>query len=273
MRAIALTLTLAGLAAATTTCPTFVAQAPAYSVGSIVTYNGANYKLVRTEDNGWIEPSNNYFWQATTETCEPVVPQASNNEVISKLDAVLLKLDGKFKDSRDGKVYKFVKIGGQTWMAQNLNYAADGSHPFSDDADSTSKYGRFYTWNSALTACPTGWHLPSNLEWNALKLTVDRFNGGNTEDAGISLRSIETAGTNSFGFNAQLSGWRAPSGFPPYTEGAIYASNVKGLFWSSKETSAEFARYFRLINIPDSASLSKSEWYKSVGFSVRCLQD
>jgi len=89
-----------------------------------------------------------------------------------------------FKDPRDGKVYKTVKIGDQIWMAENLNYDVPGSKCYNDDPVNAEKYGRLYDWETAKKACPIGWHLPSNDEWQTL---VD-FTGG----LGIAGKKLKT---------------------------------------------------------------------------------
>jgi len=82
-----------------------------------------------------------------------------------------------FTDSRDGKVYKTVKIGEQVWLAENLAFNAPSSKFY-------EKYGRLYDWKTALSVCPKGWHLPSDNEWQAL---VDFAGGG--EVAGKKFKS------------------------------------------------------------------------------------
>jgi len=99
-----------------------------------------------------------------------------------------------FTDSRDGKTYKAVEIGTQTWMAENLNYEVKGSICYNDDPAYCEKYGRLYDWATAMKLpvkcnsgyctkqvenphrgiCPEGWHLPNREEWQTL---VD-FAGG-----------------------------------------------------------------------------------------------
>ncbi len=108
---------------------------------------------------------------------------------------------GTFTDSRDGQTYKTVKIGTQTWMAQNLNYQTKrGSWCYENSADSCKKYGRLYDWKTAKKACPAGYHLPSNEDWTTL---IDYMGGQVT--AGKKLKAKRGwndngNGTDDYGF-------------------------------------------------------------------------
>lgn len=112
------------------------------------------------------------------------------------------------RDSRDGQTYKYVKIGNQVWMAENLNYETANSYCYNDNSTNCEKYGRLYEWSAALNACPIGWHLPSDADFEIL---VEAVGGENV--AGKNLKSTtgwDLCGNGvDFGFNALPGGGTA----------------------------------------------------------------
>jgi uncharacterized protein (TIGR02145 family) len=174
-----------------------------------------------------------------------------------------------FTDSRDGKKYKTVKIGKQTWMAENLNYNANGSKCNNNQESNCSNYGRLYNWATAMNACPSGWHLPNKSEWEVLTATV-----GGKETEGKYLKA--TSGWDSY--NGQSGNGQDTYGFSALPGGqgisngnAFYFPGIYGYWWSASEISASLA---------DSRYMSfnfDAGWFngdKSTHLlSVRCLQD
>lgn len=171
---------------------------------------------------------------------------------------------GSMTDSRDGRTYKIVSIGTQTWMAENLNYKTSGSYCYGDDAGNCSKYGRLYEWSAAMGACPTGWHLPSDEEWNILWDAV-----GGIDTAGLKLKSTSGwydngNGTDSFGFAVLPAGYR-------YNDGSLNYEGDYAYFWSSTEYGSNSAYYWFFDYHGDDVYRFGST--KDRGFSVRCLRD
>ncbi|MDR0516273.1 MAG: hypothetical protein LBH25_04440 [Fibromonadaceae bacterium] len=125
------------------------------------------------------------------------------------------------------QAYKTVKIGTQTWMAENLNYNTEGSKCYENEPANCEKYGRLYNWETAKEVCPSGWHLPSNEEWDKLYRFADGTSGTESpyksKTAGKYLKSKEGwnddygksgNGLDVFGFSALPGGDRTRSTRP-----------------------------------------------------------
>jgi uncharacterized protein (TIGR02145 family) len=175
---------------------------------------------------------------------------------------------GEFTDTRDGQKYRTVKIGNQIWMAENLNFKIDGSWCYDDDEANGKIYGRLYNWEAAKMACPAGWHLPSDDEWEVLVNAV----GGRGVD-GKHLKSktgwypsnwdkIECLDT--YGFSALPGGARG-------LDGSFFNAGGFGYWWTATGYDAGNA-YNRLLCA--SYYIVGGGYYRvSIGFSVRCVRD
>ena len=85
----------------------------------------------------------------------------------------------KLEDDRDGRIYRYVRIDIQNWMAENLNYG--------DTA---------YSWNEAKTACPAGWHLPSKEEWDYLFRSIGSTSQSELDKRGFAARPAGLLGVS-----------------------------------------------------------------------------
>jgi uncharacterized protein (TIGR02145 family) len=168
------------------------------------------------------------------------------------------------KDSRDGKIYKTVKIDTQVWMAENLNYAAEGSKCYENDAGNCEKYGRLYNWATALKACPAGFHLPSDDEWWVLEKAV-----GGRPAAGTKLKSA--AGWNEGGNGTNDFGWSALPGGSGGADGRFYGAGTYGSWWGASGFLADGAWRRRMGY--NNVGVSRDDYGKTFLFSVRCVQN
>jgi uncharacterized protein (TIGR02145 family) len=161
-----------------------------------------------------------------------------------------------FTDPRDNKTYKTVKIGTQVWMAENLGSCRDDE----DDC----KYGQLYVWEAAMKACPKGWHLPSDKEWQIL---VD-FAGGN-EIAGKKLKATsgcnneEGNGTDNYGFSALPGGECLP--------GECGNFGSAGNWWGATEYNSGDAYYISMDCYRENVMIGN--YGKDNQYSVRCIKD
>ena len=172
------------------------------------------------------------------------------------------------------RTYKTVKIGYgravlQTWMAENLNYnTSSGSKCYGNTSSNCDKYGRLYTWSTAKTACPTGWHLPTGEDIETLIVNADTMitSYSQNRQSGANLKGGE--GWSNYWFD--MYGFTAlPAG---YSTGSSFMSlGSEAYFWSSSDTGTGSAYYMRLSddqNSADIGSMSPNNYA-----SVRCIKD
>jgi uncharacterized protein (TIGR02145 family) len=189
---------------------------------------------------------------------------------INVITALLIEYDNAkkqilstFTDPRDGKAYRTVKIGEQIWLAENLAFNCAGSKCYDNNPDNSEKYGRLYDWETAKKACPPGWHLPSDKEWQKL---VD-FVGGE-EVAGKKLKAKtgwneNGNGTDEYGFAALPCGYGDADNY-------FYDLNFYGNWLSMSEEDAYNAFYLYMSSYDDCACWF---YYKSYFYSIRCVKD
>ena len=203
---------------------------------------------------------------------------------------------GSMTDERDNQVYKTVKIGEQTWMAENLNYADSVKTPsllkrnwcYNNKAENCAVAGRLYTWTAAIDSatlydgvncrfrqctlpakvqgiCPSGWHLPTDTEWETLFAEV----GGNSM-ASKALRSQtgwgNDNGSDEYGFSALPAGYRSESGY-------YYDAGSRSSFWSLTEfRDLSVGLDANRMDFCNEVSYYCNHFYGE-GLSVRCLKD
>lgn len=128
---------------------------------------------------------------------------------------------GSFTDSRDGNVYKTVKIGNQVWLAENFRFNNTDSYGYENNPENDKIYGRLYTWKAAMSCAPDGWHLPEKEEWDELFGFADKHARSLT---GVALKSKEMNGSDEFGFCAISAGCRNQHEF-------FYGNQDNAFFW------------------------------------------
>lgn len=191
----------------------------------------------------------------------------------------------------DGNLYKTVTIGTQVWMAENLKTThyrngdpipnvSDGAawvklttgalcNP-DNDAGNAVIYGKLYNWyavNDNRNIAPTGWHIPSDIEWSTLTtyLGGESVSGSKLKEAGTSHWQISNTGaTNETGFTS------IPGGFRD-REGNWGGIGWSGSFWTATERDATNA--WRRQMDKTSLAVDKNNDMKYDGSSVRCVKD
>jgi len=192
----------------------------------------------------------------------------------------------------DGNAYQTVQIGEQIWMAENLknthynngdiiqtgydntawsNLTTGAYAVYDDDETYAANYGYLYNWYAAydsLDICPEGWHVPTDAEFTILTDYLGGFSvaGGKMKETGLDhWDSPNTGATNESGFTG------LPAGYRNGIDGSYSSMGNYGYFWSSSESSSNYA-WSRTLNYY-SSNVYQSNYYRHYGFSIRCMSD
>jgi uncharacterized protein (TIGR02145 family) len=194
----------------------------------------------------------------------------------------------------DNNLYNTVVIGTRVWMAENLktttfkdgitgipnvtdpvawNALTGPGYCWYNNIEATYKplYGALYNWFTVSTGnlCPTGWHVPTDAEWQTL---IDYLGGwevagGKLKEEGTTHWQTPNAGaTNETGFTALPGGWR-------YDNGEFVGFAGNSLFWSSSKALTNTTHAWGIGIYYYNGGLDLDISYKNYGFSVRCLKD
>lgn len=177
------------------------------------------------------------------------------------------KKPNEFRDARDKQTYRTVKIAGLEWMADNLNFKTEGSYCYKDDEDQCMAYGRLYLWDAAKKACPAGFRLPTQKDFESLWTAA-----GADFNAAYLLKTTygwkgETNGNDTLKFSAMPAGNR----FDDETYGNM---EKFAFFWSADDAVEGIkpgdARVWYMTN--KSMAFGYTSKPKIFGFSVRCVR-
>lgn len=172
-------------------------------------------------------------------------------------------------DARDGHIYKAMTINGKKWIMENMQYNIPGSI-----CENCKQNGRLYSYIDALDACPEGYGLPSQEEYQSLELAVANnkgvvyaiyeFLGIDTVAFGKSLKSKTLwNGLDLIGFNAM------PTGFYSFTDSVVKRTHETTGFWTSDLTANGIIR-MKIESNDDTISFGSLN--RNYGFSVRCVE-
>lgn len=198
-------------------------------------------------------------------------------------------MSGTFMDHRDGQEYKWVRIGEQIWMAENLNTGVmvkggqnqkDNSiiekYCYENEINNCEVFGGLYHWSEAINyikqpetkgICPHGWHIPLTSEWEDLFILLGGrgIAGGKMKVTGTDLMRnsekkvlINRGASNSSGFSAIGSGCKSRLRFNALYEVGFFRISDNGGAFAVRAKDSKVAK-----NPPD----------KNAGFSVRCIKD
>ena len=290
-----------------------------YTIGQYHTYKGCDSTIILD-----VRIREHLFSEVVVNTCEETYEFGGQTYTESGIyqqsfvtahgcDSIVslrLTLDNGFRDERDGNVYCTITFGDQVWMRDNLKYLPQVTSPDNTSGGSAryyvygyngsnvneakatenyEKYGVLYNWEAAMTACPAGWHLPSDTEWSLLEIYLENngynFDGYRDSDNDRDTHNViakAMAATsewtrsdvsnavgwlqeknNDSGFNGKPGGEKYIHGFQSINECAIWWTSTPNTGDNCWDRYLYFSRDF----------CNRTNNHRSIGMGVRCIQD
>ncbi|MBQ1654899.1 MAG: fibrobacter succinogenes major paralogous domain-containing protein, partial [Bacteroidales bacterium] len=290
-----------------------------YTIGQYLTYKGCDSTIILD-----VRIREHLFSEMVVNTCEETYDFGGQTYTESGIyqqsfvtehgcDSIVslrLTLDNGFRDERDGNVYCTITFGDQVWMRDNLKYLPQVTSPDNTSGGSAryyvygyngsnvneakatenyEKYGVLYNWEAAMTACPAGWHLPSDTEWSLLEIYLENngynFDGYRDSDNDRDTHNViakAMAATsewtrsdvsnavgwlqeknNDSGFNGKPGGEKYIHGFQSINECAIWWTSTPNTGDNCWDRYLYFSRDF----------CNRTNNHRSIGMGVRCIQD
>ena len=212
-----------------------------------------------------------------------------------------------------GEIYQTVKIGEQVWLARNLNHNAEGSKCYNNIPNYyCEKYGRLYNWATAMNLpkkcndilstddvdctidtphqglCPSGWHIPTNADWDKLMYFIDGNTGTSSpysspvagrylkdqygwNNCGLIGSGIEHYPNGEYYICEDKYGFAAlPGGFGN-SDGDFGNAGSDGYWWSASESSSNGVYDYYMISTLDSVRWNGNTSKNNL-LSVRCVK-
>ena len=197
---------------------------------------------------------------------------------------------GIFIDSRDSHEYKWVKIGDQVWMAENLNigHMIPGKQKQEDNIsiekycyknieENCEIYGGLYQWKEMIAytyhpqgICPKGWHVPSDKEWELLVNIVGgkKVAGSKLKEHGIEHWRMSTKAKRKFGYIKDVGFNALPGGYRSSQTKKFGGIGTYGIYRTASKHSYVFSYKEPKVSKPQTGVN-----FLKAGYSVRCVKD
>ncbi|MEO9967215.1 MAG: FISUMP domain-containing protein [Reichenbachiella sp.] len=182
--------------------------------------------------------------------------------IVTTVHSVAQDLTGVFYDPRDGQEYETVileyEIDGvvleREWFTSNLNFEKEESYCYKNYQEYCNTYGRLYAWSAAMDACPQGWHLSTQGEWDMLTSTY----------GGVKTAAAEIKEGGDSGLNILMAGFSE-------SDGSFIDIGVNGYYWNTPDIKSKIPG---LITFHTGEEyLSSDQINETHRNSIRCVKD